>query len=253
MSRGNNVFTRVTPKVLTKDFSGPPPKTNDFFLYALYARIALSNNDVVEFETHYDQKTNTIELTLPEEAKPLFNQITGMQRGPNFKKFIDWLIGSQTLTLGASADESFISASELQVWFGADTINVGGDRLLLSLPSCDASVLGYNLKTQPTFSGKLVVSLVWMFLSGSNTSFDIRTAATVSDSLGGGPITYTNDQNISTLGLISGDIRETTLLDTGNVIGGDKIISTLVHRNYTGSPDPQTESIGVVGIRIRLI
>jgi hypothetical protein len=238
-----------------KSHMSSPPSTNDLFLYALFARIALNNHENIEFETKFDKATNTIELVIQNSALPLFNQITGMQRGPKFQAYINWLIGSQTLTTtssDASKDPNFISSTLLEPWFGATPTTIN-DKFLLNLPTEDASVVGYNLKTNETFLGKLIVSLVWMFIGGSNSSFDIRTTANISDSEGNSPNIVVQDNNISTLNLIEGDIRETELIDTGNIVGNSNIISLLINRNFVGSPDPTTEAIGIIGLKVQLI
>lgn len=253
MNRGNSVFARITPRVVNPPGGNAPVEANDIFLHALFARITLTNNEVIEFETRYDQETNTIELNIPSHSLPLLDQITGIQRGENFKTFIDWLIGSRTLAQVDTKDKDFVTASLLQVWFGAQSINVEGFRLILSLPACDASDVGYNLKTSADFAGRLRISVIWMFLAGSNTSFDLRTTATVSDATGGSPVTVLQDTNISTFNLVAKDVRETEILDTGDIIGGGNIVNFLIHRNYIGSPDPKTETVGIVGLKVRLI
>lgn len=254
MARGCRVFTKIIPK------PSPPcpceqPKTraNDIFVHALFARLALSDNSTIEFSTVYDQSTNTIELDIPDAALPYLDQITGIQRGPRFKQYVDWLIGSKTIAETAAKDADFVGATMLQSWYGAEPINPDGSRFLLSLPMCDASSIGYNLKTGCDFHGKLEVKLMWMFLDGNNTSFDIRTSATISDSSGGSPVSLQADTNISTVNLIPYDIRETTILDTGNIVGGNSIITLLLNRNWPGSSDPKTESVGVVGLRLNLV
>lgn len=255
MNRGNNAFARVLTRPIVKTCEdSPPPLTNDFFLYALFARIALTNNKNIEFETKYNKATNTIELIIPSEALPIFNQITGMQQGPNFRCFIDWLIGSRNLVGdgGDSRDQGYISSAELDTWFGA-TKTVVDDKFVLDLPTKEASVFGHNLKTNDDFIGSLKISLIWMFLCGSNTSFDIRATAHISTDTGANPQVVVADNTISTINLISGDIRETEVLDTGNIIDNNNIISLLFHRNFISHTDGQTDSIGVVGIRLQFI
>jgi hypothetical protein len=66
---------------------------NDLFLFLTFARVAFSDNSTTEFQTNYDPATNTIELIIPDKLLPFLNQITGIQRGPHFKQFINWLIG----------------------------------------------------------------------------------------------------------------------------------------------------------------
>lgn len=100
VTRGNKVFQKVLPLINKKCCIGAkdgPPEANDIFLHALFARLTLNNNDTIEFETKFNPNTNTIELDLPPEAQHVLDQLTGIQRGPNFQLFINWLIGSQTL------------------------------------------------------------------------------------------------------------------------------------------------------------
>lgn len=254
MNRGHKVFSRVCePVKFPPSCSSGPVKANDIFLHALFARITLTNNQVIEFQTKFCPDDNTIELYIPKNSEQLLDQLTGIQRGPVFIKFINWLIGSQTLVVQTdqTKDATFVPSSELQVWFGATSSVADQNRLVLELPTKEGSVVGHNLKTSANFSGSMQVFLVWTFICGSNTSFDIKTLATVSDALGGGPANYSNSVFISTVNLLPGDIRETELLNVP-VVNGSDIINLLFNRNYNGSPDPQTESIGVLGIRIKL-
>lgn len=92
--RGNCVGKAIQPSIK------PYPQAsyiNDWIIYAIFARMTLSNNDTVEFDTIFDEQNNTIELCIPSGASDAFNQITGTRRGTNFKKYIDWLIGSDTV------------------------------------------------------------------------------------------------------------------------------------------------------------
>ena len=255
MTRGNNVFAKISPPprgmIISRTLSGPT-KANDLFLYALFARVTLTNNDVIEFETKYNPITNTIELEIPNEMMSLLNQITGIQRGPNFQTFINWLIGSQTLAQNISRDKDFIPSSDIEIWFGAKSINIAGTGLVLSLPQVFASTLGYNLKVSDVFSGRLKISLIWIFIEGTNNSFTIRASCNLTDQFGGSPINVSNDTNISTFNLVAGDIRETQILDTGLIITPNNIAKLLFSRNFVSSSEPQTELVGVIGIKLYL-
>lgn len=92
--RGNCVSKPIVPSV--KQYP-QPSYVNDWIIYAIFARLTLSNNDTIEFDTVFNEQTNTIELCVPDEANDIFNQITGTQRGTKFKRYIDWLIGSDTV------------------------------------------------------------------------------------------------------------------------------------------------------------
>ena len=92
-TRGNCVGKAIQPAIRAHPQHS---YINDWIIYAIFARLTLSNNDTIEFDTTFNQETNTIELCLPEGTTAAFNHITGAQRGPNFKRYIDWLIGSDT-------------------------------------------------------------------------------------------------------------------------------------------------------------
>lgn len=96
--RGQNAFAKIQPPIAQYP---QPSYVNDIFLYALFARITLSNNETIEFETTFDQANGAIDLCIPDGALPIFDQITGMQRGAKFKSFINWLIGSDSLGSGS--------------------------------------------------------------------------------------------------------------------------------------------------------
>jgi hypothetical protein len=249
--RGHKVFARIMPQPKTFALPSSLPQANDIFLHALFARVTLTDNSTIEFETKFDQQANTIELYIPPKALNVLNQLTGVQRGPNFKTFINWLIGSRSL-VQAAKDLDFIPASELLVWFGATPVLTDNDRLVLDLPIKESSAVGYNLKTNDTFNGSLEISLIWVFMDGSHTTFDIRTSATVSGASGAAPVITTADNTISTINLLPGDIRESTILNVAN-ISPNNIINLLINRNFNGHTDPQTEGVGIVGIRIKLI
>jgi hypothetical protein len=225
-----------------------PPVTNDIFLHALFARMTLSDGKTIEFETKFNATTNTIELDIPTEASALLDQITGIQRGPTFKRFMDWLIGSQSIIPATPRDGEFVSASDIAIWFGASRVVIG-EKLILNLPASDMSVVGYNLKTSSTLESNvnLKVYLVWTYNSGSNTSFTIRTTARVYQ-IDGSISDVAGDTDISTFNLISGDIRETLMLNI-NDIHSDNIINLLFNRNYPNTPEPKTESIGILGLQ----
>ena len=248
MTRGNNVFTTITPRTIKAPVGGPPV-ANDIFLHALFVRCTLTNNDVIEFQTVFNQATQTVELIIPNNMSTLLDQITGLQRGPNFKRFIDWLIGSQTLAPATKLDTGFIPSSNIDIWFGASQVMID-DKLMISLPAADMSVIGHNLKTSDTLddNSTLKVYLIWAFNCGSNTSFTIRTTGRVNQS-DGSAVDNVADIDISTFNLISGDIRETLVLDIPGV-NADNLINLLSWRNYGGSIDPKTESVSVIGFRL---
>lgn len=255
MARGNKVFSPlgVNPFINT-DVS--PLGVNDILLHALIVRLALSNNDVIEFQTRYNKQTDTVELVVPNAALPYFDQLLGMQRGPNFQTFINWLIGSETLQTGTTLDQdqSFVSAGNLIAWSGASAGNLEDKRLVIYLPAATLSVVGFNTSTSSDFAGgRIRVSLVWVYDSGANTSFDIRTSVEIVELTTGNKINLSSDTSISTFNLIHGDIRETELLDTGDVVEPDRLVNIIVRRNYDGSPDPQADLVGIVGLKVELI
>ena len=245
LSRGGSVFAPIVLIPRTSRASDVPPYPNDIFLHALFARLTLSNNETIEFETKFNQATNTIELIVPPDSLQYFNQLTGIQRGPNFKTFINWLIGSETLT--SAKDLDFVNASELLVWFGATPVLTDAGRLMLSLPAKEPSTVGHNLKTGDSYAG----SIIWAFIGGLNSAFEIRSSATVSDTTGATPVVTVNDSNISTFNLLPGDIRETVILNISDV-GPNNIINILLNRNFVGNTEPQTEGIGIIGLRVKL-
>jgi hypothetical protein len=252
MNRGNCVFKKIqtTPQTC----SLPPVSINDFFLYAMFARIALSNNKNIEFETKYDKTTNTIELIIPNHALPIFDQLTGMQRGPNMQTFINWLIGSKTLQPAHQQDQNFVPANTLEVWFGATRSTIDETFVLLP-PTVDTSVVGHNLKVSDTFIGSIKVHLIWMMICGQNNPtsfFELRSSSNVSSINGTVPTITVNDTQVPTFNLLEGDIREVQILEIDDIKPND-IISLLINRNFTGTTDPQTESFGIIGIRIELI
>ena len=65
-------------------------EVRDLFLFAVFARVTLTNDQNFEFETVYDPDTNTIELEIPNEVLDfLFSDV---QQGPRFCRYIEWLI-----------------------------------------------------------------------------------------------------------------------------------------------------------------
>jgi hypothetical protein len=253
MSRGNSVFRSI--KAMPRTCNGtPPPGVNDFFLYAMFARVALSNDDNFEFETKYDKSTNTIELVIDDRVLPIFNQITGMKRGPNMQCYINWLIGSRAIRALSQQDPNFVPANTLEVWFGATRSTIGETFVLLP-PTDDASVIGHNIKVSDSFTGTMKVHLIWMMVCGANNPnsyFQVRTSASVSSIDGITPTVSVDDTEVSTFNLVEGDMREAQILEVNNITPNN-IISLLINRNFVGNSDPKTESIGVVGLRIELI
>lgn len=63
----------------------------DFFLYALFARIANRDNSTHEFCTRYNSNTNSIELEIDDETLQFLEQVT---QGTNFKRYLSWLFQS---------------------------------------------------------------------------------------------------------------------------------------------------------------
>lgn len=244
---------KCTPSAL------PPgnPEARDLFLHALFARIALTNNATIEFQTCYDPETNTIELIVPSEALAIFDEITGMQRGPKFQAYVNWLIGSTTLPVSSGStpdvDPSWVSASDMSIWVGAVSGSLDDKRAVIILPAAELSAVGHNTKLSTTGSGKVKISLIWVYGGGSNNSFTIKTSANISV-IGTGEISNEeNDTTISTFNLVPGDIRETELLTTNtNAIAGD-LVSVILRRNFVGSPDPKTDLVSILGIKIEFV
>lgn len=104
VSRGHNATIRPgANQPVFKQSSPTVVGVSDAFLYALFARIAYTDNSTVELQTKYNSQTNTIELIVPQQALSTFNQMIGMQRGPNLQTFLGWLIGSDSLGGGADS------------------------------------------------------------------------------------------------------------------------------------------------------
>lgn len=250
MSRGNQAFKRIglTPQ-LTSAQRNNHTDVNDLFLHALFARIALSNNSSIEFQTTYNKESNEIELDIPDESLGIFNQITGMQRGEKFKQYINWLIGSETLPAPASTyDSGFIS--NFEIWVGATIAAINQDTLVYFLPSVATSIVGFNRMVGNVVDGSGTLYLQWAYDSGSNSSFQLKINVSITDVAGN----VTNLSNVitpSTFNLIKGDIRETEAItiSPGSLAQGD-IVSIMIHRNYVGHADPQTDLVGLVGARL---
>lgn len=91
MIRGNKASAKI--QVAMPQTVNVTTTVNDFFLYALFARLTFSDNEKVEFETKYDKATDSIELHIPDKYLDVFDQLTGINQGPKFQKFINWLVG----------------------------------------------------------------------------------------------------------------------------------------------------------------
>jgi len=268
LNRGHNVFTRILPPAPT-GFNGAPTPGNiihphpastvrDLFLHALFARIAFTNNDTTEFRTVYDPITNVIDLDIPQEALDALDQVTGMQRGPNFKTFINWLIGSATLTTGSGApagllaNPNFVSGLSLRVWLGANLFNYADDYLALVLPATVQAIVGYNFST--TNSGDVTVSLLWSLPAalpqGETTSATIRASATINQTDGSQPLFGSADVTVSADdSQAAGALVKTEIMVIPAVPAGS-IVSLLLSRNFVGSPDPNTQAVVLVGLLV---
>lgn len=252
-NRGNNVFCKVQPSLTNYQDFPDDYFVRDLVLHALLARIALSNNETLEFETKFNPVTQEVELCYPDAADSIFDQILGMQRGPRLKKFINWLIGSDTLeTATVSAhDQNFVGATAMAIWAGATIGTIDEDTFVYFLPAGCYSNIGFNRMTGDNIgNGSLTFYLDWVYDSGNNDSFEVKVNASITDTAGN-VITASNVIAPSTFNLLKGDIRETQLLSlpAGTVKAGD-IISILVARNYNGHSDPQTDLVGVIGARL---
>lgn len=256
MERGNKVFSPlgVSPSPVPSQVSALG--VNDILLHALIVRLALSNDDVVEFRTEYNKETDTVELHIPDSALPYFDQMLGMQRGPNFQTFINWLIGSETLQVGSvlETDPTFVSAGNIIAWSGASAGNLEDKRLVIYLPAGNLSVTGYNTSAAEDFGGgSLRVSLIWVYDSGDENSFDMQTSVELVDIATDTKSSYSETVTISTNNLIHGDIRETPLIDTGDVVEAGNLINIIMRRNYDGSTEPKTDLVGIVGLKVELV
>lgn len=264
MARGKCVFSKIAQQV-----KAIPPQTpqgaRDILLHALFARIALKDNNTVEFETCFNPETNTVELDIPDNLLPILNEVLGMQRGPKFQAYIDWLIGREAIIAdvpnvvdAATIDKDFVPASSLDIWSGAKIGNLDDEKVVIFLPNDCPSVVGYNTKVDDVFTtGQVVVSLIWVYESGDNgsnstASFDIQASANISTINGNTVATVSNNTTIPTFNLIKGDVRETELLTLSGMNGGD-MLSLIIKRNFVGNSDLETEFIGVLGLKVKLI
>lgn len=137
---------------------------NDFFLYALFARLTFSDNEKVEFETKYDRSTDTIELQIPDKYLPVFDQLTGIGQGPKFKQFINWLVGGLQDQIDIINDE-------------IDNMSINGalrydQRQVLSLTELRQVKTNISIGSQPTISYDLAgnVSNI-LYVDGSQKQF----------------------------------------------------------------------------------
>lgn len=243
ISRGTNVFKSITKQPQTRDDATNNTSVNDFFLHALFARLTLTNNRVIEFDTKFNHSTNTIELQIKDQDLKFFDQLLGIQRGPKFKTFIDWLIGSRQLTTSTLVPD-FISISAFDIWYGANE-SIVNDIPVVIPSTINPSHIGYNLKVK-SGTTKIRVHLSWLYIGGANTSFTLRVnAAIVSTST---PINIVNDVIIPTIGIANGDNVETAVLDIDTE--DNTIIGVSIQRNCDGSTDPHTEIIGLIGMRV---
>jgi hypothetical protein len=224
----------------------------------------MSDNSNVEFQTKYDKASNTVDLIIPEKTMRIFDQMVGMKRGPRLKKFIDWLIGSKKFE--PVAQPNFVSATAFEIFIGA-TSAVINDRMVIIFPGLNPSIVGYNLKLQsldplipkdqenpccpiitPDPTQKFKVFLVWQYICGVGSSLEVRVTANVL-APSAAPYTVVNDVTISTVGVTPGEVLETEILSLEN-LQSDTIISLNIMRNFTGSSDPHSEMIGMIGVRL---
>lgn len=253
--RGNKVGARIQRQVNSSqrqitNSQGQLLAVNDLILHALLVRIALNNDESAEFQTKYDPATNTVDLDIPDGYIPFLDEITGMQRGPNLQAFINWLIGSGTLAPATKTDQGFIASGSLNPWFGA-TQTVVDEVPLLTLPADSMAVVGFNTRASGTFSGGLRVFLTWMYIGGGTNGFEVSTNVQINSVTGDMPLSSTSEvTDVSTLNLVTGDIREKLIIDTGTVVNTNDLISILIRRNFPGNADPQTDLVGAVGLRL---
>jgi hypothetical protein len=252
------VFGKIVPQILSS-ISNSYTKVKDLFVHALFARVAMNDGRTIEFQTKYDPNTDTIELHIPDDILPVFDEILGMQRGPNFQCYINWLIGKQqiiddvpSVIVGFDTDQQFVPVGSLTIWTGAAIENTN-NVISISLPTVAHSVLGYNMKLSSALAGNSIkVSLVWKFDAGNNTSFNIKTNVISTDFDGTIVASDSNDVSISTFNLINGDIRTTELITTSG-INPDEMVNITLQRNYDGNTDPHTESINLIGLKIEVL
>jgi hypothetical protein len=221
----------------------------DLFLHALFARMAMTDDSIVEFRTIYDPDSNTIDLDIPPSAIAVLDQVTGMQRGDNLKTFINWLIGSRMLAPNLATDPNFISALSMRVWFGANLFNFNSEYLSIILPTGTQSILGYNLQVAPAPPiVSLVVYLVWSCPNSINVQFAIRTTVTVNPPDGSTPTMHIADTAVDTTISAPGIAAETAIMRIDGISAGS-IVSLLLNRGYSGSPDQDLEAITILGLR----
>lgn len=245
--RGNNVSAKIQAVIQSQQVFDT--RLNDLFLHALFARLAFKNNENYEFRTKYEPSTNIIELDIPDKYLDVLDQIIGIQRGPKFKTFINWLIGSEQLQSDSKdINLKYLSTSDINLWYGASYLDNNGSNLTVVLPSTLPSAINANFRTATDFNGTIELKLNWVFIGGQNTDFEIKVNVTVIDSSGNSYVS-SNDTTISTFNLIANDIRSSTIISLPNV-GQDTLIDIVIMRNYTGSVDPQTETISVAGIEL---
>lgn len=245
--RGNNVSAKIQTAIQSQQIFDT--RLNDLFLHALFARLAFKNNENYEFRTKYDPTTNIIELDIPDKYLDVLDQIIGIQRGPKFKTFINWLIGSEQLQSDSKdINLKFLSTADINLWYGASYIDNNGAHLTIVLPSTIPSAINTNFRTATDYDGDIELKLNWVYLGGLNTDFEVKVNVTVIDSAGNSYVS-SNSTSISTFNLIANDIRSTSIINLPN-IGQDTLIDIVIMRNYTGSSDPQTETISVAGIEL---
>lgn len=244
--RGNNVGAKIQSSMEQKSFDS---RLNDLFLHALFARLAFKNNENYEFKTRYNPATNIIELDIPDKYLEVLDQITGIQRGPNFQKFVSWLIGSRQFSMqDGDISSKFLSIADFNIWFGASFLDTNQGALSIALPATLPSAVNTNFKTSSEYAGSISLRLNWMYREGTNTNLLVKCNVTVIDSSGDSQL-FTNEVDISTFNLISGDIRVTTLIDMP-VVGPDSLIDIILLRNYANSSDPRSETISIMGIEV---
>jgi len=245
VTRGKSVFSRamVAPKS-----ARCPEVVNDLLLYALFARVTLTPHNeqcgrTIEFSTSYDAATRTVELEVADDDLKFFDQLTGVQRGPRFQKFINWLIGSRQFESTVTPD--FVSATAFDFWYGATPTQMEDVPLVL-FPTVEPSAIGYNAKLRPT-STKAVISATWKFVCGSGSSLTVRVVVTVI-SPDQDPYEVVHDAMVSTAGLSAGDVFDTDLLSLSVPAGS--VLALSMMRNFSGSTDPHSEMVGLIGVRI---
>lgn len=266
MPRGCKVFQRVDLLKATDQLPSQDPEgVRDVILHALLARLALCSGETVEFKTNYNKASNTVELDFPDGLLPVLDEILGMQRGPRMQAYINWLIGKQAIiddvpniVEQTTIDKDFISASSLDIWTGAKIGNLDDEKIVIFLPVDCLSVLGYNTKVNDEFTtGQVVISLIWVYESGDNgsntaASFDIQTSMNISVIDGNTITTVSDTTTIPTFNLVKGDVRETNILTATGIQSGD-MLAISIKRNFSGSSDPETEFVGILGLKVKLI